>query len=104
MELKLTGRHFEVTRGIKEHVELKANKLPKFYSSVESIETIIDGGEGKTTKVEVITKGGHNPPLVVKVQGEEDDNLFKIIDEAFEKAERQLKKIKEKERNPMHAG
>lgn len=104
MEIKLTGRHFEVSPSVKEHLELKATKLTKFYDSVDSVEIIIEGVEDGKYVAEVIAKGGRSTPFVVKEAGSEDDNLYKVIDAAFDKAERQLKKAKGKERNPMHAG
>jgi len=86
MDIKVTGRHFDVTPGVKTHLEEKAEKLTRFYSSVEGLEVIIDGAEGGKILVELIVKAGHNQPLVVKEKEGDHDNLYQIVDAAFEKA------------------
>ncbi|MGE4286816.1 MAG: ribosome-associated translation inhibitor RaiA [Phycisphaerae bacterium] len=104
MDIKVTGRHFDVTPGVKTHLEEKAEKLTRFYSLIEGVEVVIDGAEGGKVLVELIVKVDHNQPVIVKEKEGDHENLYQIVDAAFEKAERQIKKIKEKERNPMHAG
>lgn len=103
METKLTGRHIDITAAIRAHIEAKAEKLPRYNSSVESLEVIIDGAEGGNPSIEVIAKGGHNQLFVVKETTNGDDDFYSLADRVFHKLERQLRKAKEKERNPIHS-
>jgi len=103
METKLTGRHIDITAAIKAHIEDKAEKLPRYNSSVDHVEIIIDGAEGGNPSIEIIAKGGHNQLFVVKETTNGDEDFYALVDTVFHKMERQLRKAKEKERNPMHS-
>jgi putative sigma-54 modulation protein len=103
MELKITGRHMDITSAIKTHIEDKAEKLPRYNSSVDLVEVIVDGAEGGKSCIEIIAKGGHHRPFVVKETASDDEDLYSVIDKAFHKMERRLRKAKEKERNPIHS-
>jgi len=103
METKLTGRHIDITAAIRTHVEEKAEKLSRYNSNVEHVEIIIDGAEGGNPCIEIIAKGGHNQLFVVKETTNGDIDFYTLVDTVFHKMERQLRKAKEKERNPMHS-
>ncbi len=98
MEMIVTGRHIEVTAPIREHVESKASKLPRYFDRVTSIEVIIDKAE-RGQKVEVIVHAEGTTPFIVNITG---DDLYHCIDEAVDKLERQLTDHKEKLRNRKH--
>ena len=101
MLFTITGKHIEITEAIKKHVEEKTAKLPKFYSSINQIEAIIDGNQGGKINVELIARAEHSNVFVVNEAG---DDAYKCIDIAVHKLERQLRKKKEKERDNKHLG
>jgi len=103
MEVKLTGRHLEITNALRTLVEEKAEKLPRYNNNVDFLEVIIDGSEGGKPSIELITKGGKNKIIVIKEIAESEDTFYPVVDTAFHKMERQLRKLKEKERNPIHS-
>jgi putative sigma-54 modulation protein len=103
MELKITGRHMDITNAIKAQIEEKAEKLPRYNSSVDLVEVIADGAEGGKPSIEIIAKGGHNQLFVVKETAGNDEDFYAVIDKVFHKMERKLRKAKEKERNPIHS-
>lgn len=103
MELKLTGRHIDITNAIRAQIEEKTDKLPRYNSSVDHVEVVVDGAEGGNQSIEIITKAGHNQIFVVKEVATKNDDFYAVIDSAFHKMERQLRKAKEKERNPIHS-
>jgi len=97
----ITGKHIEITDALKTHAEEKAAKLPKYYSSINRVEVIIEGGNGGNIGVEIIARGEHSNVFVVTETGED---VYSCIDLAVHKLERQLRKKKEKERDNKHFG
>jgi len=97
----ITGKHIDITEAIREHAEEKTSKLPRYYSSVNQIEVILDGNSGGSISVEVIARGEHSNVFVVTESGED---AYKCIDLAVRKLERQLRRKKTKERNNKHTG
>ena len=101
MLFTITGKHIEITEAIKAHAEEKTSKLPKFYSSINQIEVIIDEAPGDNISVEIIARAEHSNIFIVT---EIDNDAYKCIDLAVHKLERQLKRKKTKERNNKHVG
>ncbi|UCE92964.1 MAG: ribosome-associated translation inhibitor RaiA [Flavobacteriaceae bacterium] len=95
MLITISGKHIEVTEAIRNHVEEKVEKLPKFYDSISQIEVVIEGSEGVGQSVEIIVHADHNDLLVAKEAG---TDTYTCIDVAAHKMERQLRKAKEKQR------
>ena len=101
MLLNITAKHIEITAAIREYVESKTAKLPKYYSNINKIEVVIDGNDGGHCMVELIASAEHSKIFIVKETG---DDMYACIDLAAHKIERQLKKQKEKERSNKHHG
>ncbi|MCE5341673.1 MAG: ribosome-associated translation inhibitor RaiA [Planctomycetaceae bacterium] len=100
METKIVGKHITITDTIKGRIEEKVDGLSKFYSSILTVEVIIEGGkDGQQCSVEVIARGKHNHIFIGKELGQD---LYACVDEAVKKVERQLVKQKEKERDNKH--
>ena len=95
----ITGKHIEITEAIRQHVEQKISKLPKYYNILTKVEVIIQGGQSATPGVEIVASAEHNRVFVVKQPGQD---IYVCIDLAGRKLERQLKKQKEKERDNKH--
>jgi len=97
----ISGKHIEITEAIRKHAEEKASKLPKYYNSINQVEVIMDGGQGSSTSVEIIARAEHGKVFVGTETGED---AYRCIDMAIHKLERQLRRIKSKERDKKHAG
>ena len=97
----ISGKHVEITEAIRRHAEEKTSKLPKYYSSVNQIEVIIDGGQGSNTSVEIIARAEHSKVFVGTETGVD---AYRCIDMAVHKLERQLRRVKSKERDHRHPG
>lgn len=97
----ISGKHIEITEAIKAHAQEKTSKLPKYYNSINQVEVIVDGGQGSNTSVEVIARAGHSKVFVGTEAGED---LYRCIDMAVHKLERQLRRAKSKERDNKHTG
>lgn len=101
MLFTISGKHIDITEAIRRHAEEKTAKLPKYYSSVNQVEVIIDGSDGGNNSVEIIARGEHSKIFVVTEKG---DDAYKCIDIAVHKLERQLRRKKTRERNNKHPG
>jgi putative sigma-54 modulation protein len=97
----ITGKHIDITEAIRKHAEEKTSKLPRYYSSINQVEVIIDGNQGGHTGVEIIARGEHSKVFVVTETGED---AYQCIDLATHKLERQLRRTKGKERDNKHTG
>ena len=100
MLFTITGKHIGVTEAVKKYAEQKTSRLPRYYSSINQIEVVIDSSKGGKTNVEIIARGEHSRFFVGTEGGE---NVYKCIDLAVRKLEKQLTREKTKERDDKHA-
>ena len=100
MQIRVTGRHVEVTDDIREYVETKANKLPRFYNRIHEIEVILDH-ESEQFTAEMIVRADNKQTFVASESG---PDTFVLVDVIVDRLERQLTKHKEKRRNHKHEG
>lgn len=100
MLFTISGKHIEITEAMKQHAQEKTSKLPRYYNSINRIEVIVDGGERGSTSVEIIARAEHSKVFVGTETGED---AYRCIDMAVHKLERQLRRVKSKERNNKHA-
>ncbi|MHC4293378.1 MAG: ribosome hibernation-promoting factor, HPF/YfiA family [Planctomycetota bacterium] len=99
MDFIITGRHINITEAIKTYAQEKTSKLPRYYNSINQVKVIIDGKEHNDINVEIIARGEHNKVFVAQ---ETSEDAYKAIDIVVRKLERQLRRIKSKERNNKH--
>ncbi len=91
MRITFTARHFKAPDSLKEFAETKVHKLKKYYDGIIDCDITL-----------VHEKLIHVADISVKVYGqhlravEKSDDIFKSIDNAVEKLERQVKKYKQK--------
>jgi len=78
----------------------KTSHLPKYYSSINQIEVVVDGSEGGSIMVEIIARAEHSKVFVGSERGQD---AYQCIDMAAHKLERQLRRIKSRERDNKHA-
>ncbi len=99
MEIKVTGRHMDITPPIREYASEKALKLPRYFDRVQEIDVVIDKQDAKNLGVEIIAEAEHADSFIARASG---SDLYVCIDEAISKMERQLTDHKEKLRNRKH--
>ncbi len=92
MQITVTGRHFEITAPLREHIEGKLNKLTRY------LENIIDANV-----VLSVEKHRHIAEFMLQVKGkspiravEEMHDMYLAVDTALDKIERQVRKKKDK--------
>ena len=100
MDIKVVGRHIEVTSATREYAESKAAKMPRYYDRVQTIEFLVGRpDQHRQYEVEIIATVDHTAPFVAKFTG---GDLYACIDETVDKMERQLTDHKERLRNHKH--
>ena len=92
MQTSITGRHMELTDSLREHAMNRLEKLNSEFPRLQSAQIVLDV-EKHRQMAEVIV---HAPNHVVVDAKEETSDLYASIDGAIEKAEKQLRKIRDK--------
>lgn len=95
MNFNITARRFKLKDDLKSYVEEKAKKLDRYYDNILDLEIIL--GWEKLNRYTEMRINVYNKQIVIK---EVSDEIRKSFDLALDRAERQLKKYKEKLRNP----
>jgi putative sigma-54 modulation protein len=91
MRLIITGRHFDVTEGIKDHIQEKIIKFEKYLKKIIEVHVVLSI-EHERQMAEIILSGAE-----VKLLGkEESGDMYSSIDAAANKIEHQLRDYKEK--------
>ena len=99
MEIKVSGRHIDVTPAIREHACQKVMKLPRFFDRIQQIDVVVDRVDHSQHAVEIIVDAEHADPFLASDTG---PDLYACIDEAVKKLERQLSEHKDRLRNRKH--
>ena len=98
MNFKITARHFKLQDDLRAYVEEKIKKLERFYDNILDIDVVL--GWEKLNRYTELRIAVYNKQIVIK---EVSDEIYKSFDLALDRAERQLKKHKEKLRKPSKA-
>ena len=89
MNLNITARHFKLKPDLRDYIEGKMSKLPKFHEKIINAEVVL-GWEKLSRNVE-IRLNVYNDNIII---AEKSDDLRKSFDLAIDKTERQLVKYK----------
>ena len=71
MDLKIEGRHFQVTDAIQEHVKEKLTKLERYFDGIHRMHVILDVEKNKRHRVELVCTVARRQTLISK--GEAND-------------------------------
>jgi len=91
MRVNITARHYKAPDRLKEYAESEVRKLTKYFDGIIECEIILD--YEKTIQVVEIAMKVHKQKLFAR---EKSKDIYKGLDLAVAKIERQLKKYKEK--------
>ena len=97
MRVNITARHYKASDSLKEYAEKEVRKLAKYFDGIIECEIVLD--YEKTIQVVEIAIKVHRQKLFAR---EKSDDIYKGIDRAIDKIERQLKKYKEKLKDHSH--
>jgi putative sigma-54 modulation protein len=94
VKIVIEARHMEVTDALREYVESKAEKLPKFYDSVHSIEITLDM-EADQPMTEIVVHAGRKNTFVASARNED---MYVCVDQCLHKIAEQLRRHKDRVR------
>jgi len=89
------ARHMEVTEAIRQYVQSKASKLPRYYDNVRSIEVLLDM-EADKPLVEILVTAGRKNTFVATHRG---GDMYNCVDQSLHKIVEQLRRHKDKVRH-----
>ncbi len=92
MRIDVIGRHLEISDPIREHAEQKTAKLLKLFDGTQLITVTIEPVHNEF-KVELIVDVVKHDDFVSSATG---TDVYGVIDQAVDKAWRQLRDFKEK--------
>lgn len=96
MKTTITGRHFEISDSLRQHVDDEAAKLQRFFGGIVDCSVTMS-----------VEKHRHCAEVTVNVyehtlrSSHESADMTLSIDKALEKVERQLKRVHDKLRQPQ---
>ncbi len=93
MNIQITAKKIEITPDIREFAREKFSRIEKFNSKVQAVEAVIKAEERSIT-CELIIRVTNREPVVIEVSG---DTIQAAVDLALNKAERQVRKDKERD-------
>ncbi len=95
MNVTIKARHMDVTDAIRDYAGSKAEKLPKYYDNLQSIEVILDMEAGQPS-VEIVAQASRKSTFVAHHR---DTDLYACIDQCVDKISQQLRRHKDKVRD-----
>jgi len=97
MQVHITGRHVEISDSIREHIYDKVERTLIDFQRVEDVRIVLDL-QKLIHSAEVLVQGKN-----IHVEGKaSSENMYTSIDEALEKAEHQLRKLRQKVQDHYH--
>ena len=96
MKTSVTCRHEAIGAAAREYVKGKVEKLNRYFDNLQKIEVILDGARDHRFSAELIVSAPRGNIIVCHAGGSSATAAF---DEAIEKMERQLKKLKQRMRS-----
>ncbi len=96
MRIEVTGKHLDITPAIKQYVDTKCAKLPKYFDGVQEIFVVIENPRPEEFFAEIRVDVVKHEDFIAKVTGKD---AYECIDLAVDKVSRQLKDFKERLRD-----
>lgn len=92
MNIQITAKKIEIPQEIRDYIKEKFSRLEKFHQKLSGVEVVIKAEE-RSVVCEAIIRIDGQEHIVIEVEG---DTIQSAADIAQSKAERQLRKSKER--------
>ena len=92
MQITVTGRHFEITDPLRQHIKSKISKLDRYIGGITDVHVVLS-----------VEKHRHIAEINLQINGnpirglEETHDMYLSVDTVIDKIERQIKRYKDKE-------
>jgi putative sigma-54 modulation protein len=87
--------HMPVTEAIRQHVEGKVSKLPRFYDNVQTVEVTLNQ-EAAQSVVEIVVTASRRNTFVATHR---DEDMYAAVDQCLHKITEQLRRHKDRVRD-----
>ena len=97
MEIKITGKHMDITPAIRDYAQKKVVKLEEFYNNIIKVEVVLEASKIENldkAQVAEIRAWLAGKKVIQAIEGARD--IYAAIDLALDEAKRQVQKFKEK--------
>ncbi|MCD6364261.1 MAG: ribosome-associated translation inhibitor RaiA [Planctomycetes bacterium] len=95
MNTIVKARHMEVTDAMRQHIESKLSKLPRYYDRIVSIEVTLDV-QADQSLVEIVVKARRRHTFVASHRTQD---MYTCVDLCLGKITEQIRRHKDKVRN-----
>ena len=95
MNITVEARHMEVTDAMRDYVESKAAKLPRYYDNVLSVDAILDM-EADQAVVELVVTARRKQTFVASHR---DEDMYASVDQCLRMITEQLRRHKDRVRD-----
>ena len=95
MNIVVEARHMEVTDAMRQYVQSKVAKLPRFYDNIQSIEAILDI-EAEQPVVEMVVTARRKSTFVARHR---DQDMYACVDQCLDKITQQIRRHKDRVRD-----
>ena len=102
MNVVVKARHMETTESIRQYVQAKVAKLPRFYDNITSVEVTLEI-EADLPAVEIVVQAKRRNTFVATHR---DKDMYACVDQCLHKITEQLRRHKDKVRDrqaPPHS-
>lgn len=99
MNIGVTARHMDVTDAMRQYVEAKLGKLPRYYDSIQSIEATLDM-EADQASVEIVVTARRKHTFVAS---HHDKDMYACVDKCIDKITQQIRRHKDRVRGRQAA-
>ena len=93
MELSISTKNGEIPENVRQTIQQKVGKLPRFFDRTTGIEVLIDLDNSQSPRAEVKVSAEETDDFFAADTG---SNVISAVERVVEKLERQLRKHKEK--------
>ncbi len=92
MQITVTGRHFEISDPLRQHIETKIRKLTRYLDGITDVSVVLSVEKHRHIAEMNLLIKGKSPIRGV----EETHDMYLSVDTALDKIERQIRRYKDK--------
>ena len=96
MQIKISARHGHLSDATQQFIREKAEKLPRFFERLTSIEVTVDLKNENNKQVELLVAAEHKHDFVARAS---HADILAAMDLVLDKLEEQLRRYKERVQN-----
>jgi putative sigma-54 modulation protein len=92
MHITVTGRHFEVTEALRQHIDTKMQKMERFLGGITDVHVVLSVEKYRHSAEMTLLQANGNTLRSL----EETHDMYESVDKAIEKIEKQARKLNRK--------